>query len=419
MMVYSEILNTSVYAEETNQQSHQVNQPNISENELDSFEKDIKDTSEQIDSLEKKKETLQKDVTNLYNEISDLNVRIQKRASQIRNQARDVQVSGLGANYLEILVNSESIPKALSRFQGIRTIIEANNLLLEKQTLDRDEVEKKTDEVEAQVATLETAMRDLDAQKAALNILKIQQEIAQNDLKFQQATQENEKEVLFTQKELSEKKLKEEQEKITKEKEENRQKEAEEAVRLAEAQASNPGLLSMNVVGLDGLTTKADLVISQSTTNGGSNTTSIGGMDKVSQAKQKAAKRALNSVGQTNPTGWGKSGECIVAVQNWLNASGIRFIAGGPHSGYVNSGAKQVAWSDVQVGDVVQYENSFSPDAWLDGVHTVLVVGVDDGKVQIVESNNPAGSGYVSTTTGWTPKPYVTNFRAVVWRFPN
>lgn len=394
MVVSSGLSETSVYAEDTSQQSNQVDQTNKSENELDTFEKDIKDVSEQIDLLEKKQETLKTDVTDLYNEISDLTIRIQKRAEQIRNQARDVQVSGLGANYLEILINSESIPKALSRFQGIKTIIEANNLLLEKQTLDREDVEKKTKEVESQVLILETAMKELDTQKAALNVLKIQQEIAQNDLKAQQATQEDEKE-------------------------KTRQKEAEEAVRLAEAQAANPGLLSMNVVGSDGLTTKADIVMSQSATSSGSNTTSIGGLDQVSQAKQKAAKRALNSVGQTNPTGWGKSGECIVAVQNWLNASGIRFVAGGPHSGYVSSGAKQVSWSEVQVGDVVQYENSFSPDAWLDGVHTVLVVGVDGKNVQIVESNNPAGSGYVSTTTGWTPQPYVTNFRAVVWRFPN
>ena len=63
-------------------------------------------------------------------------------------------------------------------------------------------------------------------------------------------------------------------------------------------------------------------------------------------------------------------------------------------------------------------ENALSPDAWLDGVHTVLVVGVNGSSVQIVESNNPAGSGYVSTTTGWTPSPYAANFRAVVWRFP-
>lgn len=178
------------------------------------------------------------------------------------------------------------------------------------------------------------------------------------------------------------------------------------------AQAANPGLVSTNVVEMDGTTKEAKTPLG----SGGS--TSIGSKGSVSDAKKKAAQLALSSVGQTNPTGWGQSGECIVAVQNWLNGAGIRFTPGSPHSGYTQSGAVQVAWSDVQVGDVVQYENTLNPDAWLDGVHTVLVVGVKDNAVQIVESNNPAGSGYVSTTTGWTPSPYKANFRAVVWRFP-
>lgn len=386
---------------------------------LSAIESDMLTTATKIDELTAKKKTLKEEITKLYGEISDLNVRIQKREVQMRNQARDVQVSGTSTSYLDVIINSESISDAISRVQGITTLVNANNDLLERQTSDKEDVEKKTKTVESQISVLETSTKELNEKQASLNTLKIEQEIAKNELEAQRSTEENKKSEYVDQKAAAQKKLEEEQAKQAKQAEAQRKAEAEAAKKLAEAQAANPGLAKMNVVEENGTTNEAPATLvsekPNGSTAGGGSSIGTGG---VSAAKKKAAQIALNAVGQTNPTGWGQSGECIVAVQNWLNAAGIRFSPGGPHSGYTQSGAVQVSWSDVQVGDVVQYENALSPDAWLDGVHTVLVVGVNGSSVQIVESNNPAGSGYVSTTTGWTPSPYAANFRAVVWRFP-
>ena len=390
---------------------------------LAAIEADMLSTATKIDELTDKKKTLKDEITTLYGEISDLNVRIQKREVQMRNQARDVQVSGTSTSYLDVILNSESISDAISRVQGISTLVKANNDLLEQQNSDKKEVEKKTKTVETQISVLETSTKELTDKQASLDTLKIEQEIAKNDLEAQRSTEEGKKSEYVEQKAAAQKKLEEEQAKQVKQAEAQRKAEAEAAVKLAEAQASNPGLAKTNVVEENGTTSTTPVAPtpekpvekpSDNNTGGGSSI----GTGGVSEAKKRAAQIALNAVGQTNPTGWGQSGECIVAVQNWLNAAGVRFSPGGPHSGYTQSGAVQVSWSDVQVGDVVQYENALSPDAWLDGVHTVLVVGVNGSSVQIVESNNPAGSGYVSTTTGWTPSPYAANFRAVVWRFP-
>ncbi|MDA9471295.1 coiled-coil domain-containing protein [Enterococcus sp. 5H] len=408
------------YDTKIDQQTEIINGLKTKESEaaakLATIESDMLTTAAKIDELSAKKDELTKEIKALYNEISDLNVRIQKREVQMRNQARDVQVSGASTSYLDVIVNSESIADAISRVQGISTLVSANNDLLKQQNTDKEDVEKKSDSVETQISVLETSEKELTRQQDSLKTLKIEQEVAKNELEAQRSTEEDKKSDYVAQKEAAQKKLAEEQAKQAKELEDQRKAEAEAAVKLAEAQAANPGLVRTNVVNTDGTTKEAEHSTSQNNNNTGSS--SIGGNGEVSAAKKKAAQIALNSVGQTNPTGWGQSGECIVAVQNWLNAAGIRFTPGGPHSGYTQSGAVQVSWSDVQVGDVVQYENSLSPDAWMDGVHTVLVVGVNGNSVQIVESNNPAGSGYVSTTTGWTPSPYAANFRAVVWRFP-
>lgn len=383
---------------------------------LAEIESEMLDTATKIDELTAKEKTLKDEITKLYGEISDLNVRIQKREVQMRNQARDVQVSGSSTSYLDVVLNSESISDAISRVQGITTLVNANNDLLEQQNSDKKDVEKKTKTVESQVSVLETSTKELTDKQASLDTLKLEQEVAKNELAAQRSTEENKKSEYVDQKAAAQKKLAEEQAKQAKQQEAQRKAEADAAVKLAEAQAANPGLAKPNVVEENGTTNTTPAPTPEKPSNpGGSSSIGTGG---VSEAKKRAAQIALNAVGQTNPTGWGQSGECIVAVQNWLNAAGIRFSPGGPHSGYTQSGAVQVSWSDVQVGDVVQYENALSPDAWLDGVHTVLVVGVNGSSVQIVESNNPAGSGYVSTTTGWTPSPYAANFRAVVWRFP-
>lgn len=385
---------------------------------LATIESDMLTTATKIDELTAKKKALKEEITKLYGEISDLNVRIQKREVQMRNQARDVQVSGTSTSYLDVIVNSESISDAISRVQGITALVSANNDLLAQQTSDKEDVEKKTKTVESQISVLETSTKELADKQASLDTLKLEQEIAKNELQAQRSTEENKKSEYVEQKAAAQKKLEQEQAKQVKQAEAQRKAEAQAAKELAEAQAANPGLTQTNLVEENGTTSRTAAAPTPGKNNGNNGGGSSIGTGGVSEAKKRAAQIALNSVGQTNPTGWGQSGECIVAVQNWLNAAGVRFSPGGPHSGYTQSGAVQVSWSDVQVGDVVQYENSLSPDAWLDGVHTVLVVGVNGSSVQIVESNNPAGSGYVSTTTGWTPSPYAANFRAVVWRFP-
>ncbi|MTD40144.1 CHAP domain-containing protein [Erwinia sp. CPCC 100877] len=409
------------YDTKIQQQDDKINELKTKESEaqskLASIEANMLETATKIDELNSKKDTLTKKIKKLYAEISDLNVRIQKREVQMRNQARDVQVSGSNSNYLEVIINSESFSDAISRVQGISTLVNANNELLKQQTNDKKKVEEKSKIAESQLTDLEAAKKELDSKQASLNTLKIEQEIAKNELEAQRSTEEKKKSEYVEQKAAAQKKLAEEQAKQAKQAEARRKAEAQAAAKLAE----NPGLAKTNVVNQDGTTQTAEIPVqtpSNNDNNNDSGNSSSIGNGGVSAKKKKAAQIALSAVGQTNPTGWGQSGECIVAVQNWLNAAGITFSPGGPHSGYTQSGAVQVSWSDVQVGDVVQYENAMSPDSWLDGVHTVLVVGVNGSTVQIVESNNPAGSGYVSTTTGWTPSPYAVGFRAVVWRFP-
>lgn len=149
-------------------------------------------------------------------------------------------------------------------------------------------------------------------------------------------------------------------------------------------------------------------------TAGGSNQTSATGW------KKDAIARALKDVGQAFPTGWGQRGECIVAVQGWINgARPGSWIPGGVRAGYLQSGAKEVSWSQARAGDVIQYENLTQPELFAEGVHTMMIQSVNgDQTVNIIESNNPGGSGLVGQRSNLT-NTAPSGWRAVVWRFPD
>lgn len=125
---------------------------------------------------------------------------------------------------------------------------------------------------------------------------------------------------------------------------------------------------------------------------------------------------AESEIGTSRATGWSQPGECIMSAQRWIKAGGGNWVGGGnPVSNY--DGAARLTIADAQPGDIVQYEYISSPTSWVTGVHTLLIVDVnDDGTFVIIESNNPGGSGLVSKDESWTPAP-PAGFQAVVWRF--
>lgn len=126
---------------------------------------------------------------------------------------------------------------------------------------------------------------------------------------------------------------------------------------------------------------------------------------------------AMSEVGTARATGWNQPGECIVSVRRWLNAGGFNFGYGGVVGGYLNSPAVRVTDGSLRPGDVIQYTNISSPDAFGMGIHTYMVAKVNsDGTHDLVESNNPGGSGRVVNQKNFTVSP-PPGWQAYVWRF--
>lgn len=119
----------------------------------------------------------------------------------------------------------------------------------------------------------------------------------------------------------------------------------------------------------------------------------------------KTIKAAQSEIGKSFPTGWNNPGECLVAANRWIKAGGGNWYGSGTPIGNY-AGAKEVDYKNAAPGDIIQYLSPTDPAAWVQGVHTVLVTkNNEDGTLQIIEANNPGGSGYVSENKHWTPKP--------------
>ncbi len=130
-----------------------------------------------------------------------------------------------------------------------------------------------------------------------------------------------------------------------------------------------------------------------------------------------ALTQALSEVGTSRPTGWDMPGECIKSAQRWVTAGGGRYLSGGVVSGPQNSPALRVTDGSLRPGDVVQYTNPRNPEAFAFGVHTFMIVAVHgDGTFDLVESNNPGGSGLVGIRKN-TRAPAPAGWESWVWRF--
>ncbi|MTD40143.1 hypothetical protein GIX45_16300 [Erwinia sp. CPCC 100877] len=165
---------------------------------------------EQVASINEKAQTLLaeqgklRDTTkNLEKEITQLNNRIKKREVAIKNQARDVQVNGNSASYMDAVLNAKSFSDAITRVTAMTTIVNANNDLVKQQQEDKKAVETKKAENESKLKELEENQVELEAQKGDLVKAEADLNVLQTTLAAERATAEDQKAGLVKEKEAA------------------------------------------------------------------------------------------------------------------------------------------------------------------------------------------------------------------------
>ncbi|SIN96998.1 Cell wall-associated hydrolase, NlpC family [Carnobacterium alterfunditum] len=141
------------------------------ESQLAAITATITDNEKNAESLMNEMKNTQSSLKKLEVQVSDLNTAIEKREAKLNEQARSVQVDGDNQNYVDFIVNAESMADVIGRVDVVSQIVSANQDLVKAQAADKKtlaakqkETEEKAIEQTLLAAKLETSKIDLEQQ---------------------------------------------------------------------------------------------------------------------------------------------------------------------------------------------------------------------------------------------------------------
>lgn len=190
----------SKISEQTNKISSIKEERASAEKQIASLESDIATIYAKGVKLQNEQTTLETATQKLANDINDLNIRIEKRTTTIKAQARDVQVNGQDTSFVDAILNAESVSDAVSRVQAVNTFVKANNDLIEAQKADKKAVEDKKAENDQKLTRLAAAKVELEAQRDNLVVKQADLTVQKISLAAAQATAESTRNDLLAQK---------------------------------------------------------------------------------------------------------------------------------------------------------------------------------------------------------------------------
>ncbi|WHA08559.1 glucan-binding protein [Enterococcus montenegrensis] len=198
-VAFADTIDEKIEAQDQKINSLQGQQADVS-NQISSLEAEIAAVAEKVSDLENKQAKLNEDTMKLQDKIATLKVRIAKREEAIKKQARDVQVNGQSTNFIDAVVESDSLSDAIGRVQAMTTIVKANNDLVAQQKRDKQAVETKVKENEEKVNALAANQKELETQKNAIANKQAELNVLKANLAAEEATAKSDKDKLNKQK---------------------------------------------------------------------------------------------------------------------------------------------------------------------------------------------------------------------------
>lgn len=219
------------------------------EEELTNLDKDISSNEDRIKEVVGRLEAAHAEMNELQEEIEVLEEIIEKRTEQLEQQARKIQVDGQTVNYIEFIIEAESLTDVIGRIDIVSSLVSSNRKLVKAQVRDKAAVVEKQERTEqtivqqnALAAELETISEDLEQQR-------LEKEVIVAQIAAERATAVSERERFLAQKAEAEQAVgqllvaREEAAQAARAAEEQRraeqlQREEEERVAAAEAEAA-------------------------------------------------------------------------------------------------------------------------------------------------------------------------------------
>lgn len=155
--------------ENKNQQDHTVDQI---EQIQSSIEKTVKEIEDKKASIQSTKASIEK----LKKEIDVLEKRIKERDALLKERVSSMYESGGAVNYLDVLLGAKDFGDFLDRVFALNVIAEQDKAILEEHRQDKASVEKKKEEVETQLTSLNKDLAELEGLNQKLTAQKKQKD---------------------------------------------------------------------------------------------------------------------------------------------------------------------------------------------------------------------------------------------------
>lgn len=170
------------------------NKEDSAESQLAAITATITDDEKTAESLMDEMKHTQSSLQELEVQISDLKTAIEKREAKLNEQARSVQVDGDNQNYVDFIVNADSIADVIGRANVVSQIVFANQKLVESQVTDKEAVITKQEETQANAEKQTLLAAKLEASKTELEQQKLEKEAVVASIAAEKSVVEIEKE---------------------------------------------------------------------------------------------------------------------------------------------------------------------------------------------------------------------------------
>lgn len=164
----------------------------------------IKENEANADSLMEEMEATKNTLNELQTKIDTLNAAIEKREEKLAAQARSVQLNGNTSNFVQFLLDAETLADAMGRMDVITQLVGANQDLVTAQKEDKEAVAAAEAETEAKLQEQNLLAAELEAAKADLETQQLEKEIAVATIAADKASAQDEKDYYLSMKEEAE-----------------------------------------------------------------------------------------------------------------------------------------------------------------------------------------------------------------------
>lgn len=176
--------------------------------QLDALNGKIDDANQKISSKQNEIDDTNRQIDQLKKDISELKNRIEERNKVLKERARAIQENGGGSvDYVGVVLDSKSLSDFFDRLSAVRTIVNADQKIIDQQKQDEANLQDKQSVFEKKLADLQTMLADLKDMKAKLkddqaakNALVARLSKQKDDLEEEKMSLKEQQEILADQK---------------------------------------------------------------------------------------------------------------------------------------------------------------------------------------------------------------------------